>query len=216
MSIIIERFDKIKSNITSLNLMRAINIIAVSKTFTLDHIRPLIDYGHTHFGENKVQEAISKWGDVKNEKKNIKLHMIGKLQTNKSRDAVKFFDYIHSLDNQKLADALAKNENNFGKNLKYFIQVNVGNEAQKSGIPVNELDPFYNYCVNEINLNIVGLMIIPPNNNNVIKYFKLINELNNSLALENLSMGMSADYIDAVKNGATFVRVGSSIFGQRS
>ena len=142
--------------------------------------------------------------------------MIGKLQTNKARDAVKFFDYIHSLDNQKLADSLAKNENNFGKNLKYFIQVNVGNEAQKSGIPVNELDPFYNYCVNEINLNIVGLMIIPPNNNNVIKYFKLINELNNSLALENLSMGMSADYIDAAKNGATFVRVGSSIFGRRS
>jgi len=216
MSIIIERFDKIKSNITSLNLTRVINIIAVSKTFTLDHIRPLIDYGHTHFGENKVQEAISKWDDVKNEKKNIKLHMIGKLQTNKARDAVKFFDYIHSLDNQKLADSLAKNENNFGKNLKYFIQVNVGNEAQKSGIPVNELDPFYNYCVNEINLNIVGLMIIPPNNNNVIKYFKLINELNNSLALENLSMGMSADYIDAAKNGATFVRVGSSIFGRRS
>jgi len=216
MNIIIERFDKIKSNITSLNLTRTINIIAVSKTFTLDHIRPLIDYGHTHFGENKVQEAISKWDDVKNEKKNIKLHMIGKLQTNKVRDAVKFFDYIHSLDNQKLADALAKNENNFGKNLKYFIQVNVGNEAQKSGIPVNELDPFYNYCVNEINLNIVGLMIIPPNNNNVIKYFKLINELNNSLALENLSMGMSADYIDAAKNGATFVRVGSSIFGRRS
>jgi len=216
MNIIIERFDKIKSNITSLNLTRTINIIAVSKTFTLDHIRPLIDYGHTHFGENKVQEAISKWDDVKNEKKNIKLHMIGKLQTNKVRDAVKFFDYIHSLDNQKLADALAKNENNFGKNLKYFIQVNVGNEAQKSGIPVNELDPFYNYCVNEINLNIIGLMIIPPNNNSVIKYFKLINELNNSLALENLSMGMSADYIDAVKNGATFVRVGSSIFGRRS
>ena len=216
MNIIIERFDKIKSNITSLNLTRTINIIAVSKTFTLDHIRPLIDYGHTHFGENKVQEAISKWDDVKNEKKNIKLHMIGKLQTNKARDAVKFFDYIHSLDNQKLADSLAKNENNFGKNLKYFIQVNVGNEAQKSGIPVNELDPFYNYCVNEINLNIVGLMIIPPNNNSVIKYFKLINELNNSLALENLSMGMSADYIDAAKNGATFVRVGSSIFGRRS
>ena len=142
--------------------------------------------------------------------------MIGKLQSNKSKDAVKLFDYIHSLESQKLADALAKHQNSLNKNLKYFIQVNIGNEIQKSGIPIKELDPFYNYCVNEINLNVIGLMVIPPNENNVIKYFKSTNELNNSLALKDLSMGMSSDYIDAIKNGATFVRVGSAIFGSRS
>ena len=142
--------------------------------------------------------------------------MIGKLQSNKAKDAVKIFDYIHSLDSQKLADALAKHQNNFNKSLEYFIQVNIGNEIQKSGIPVGELDPFYNYCVNEINLKIIGLMVIPPNDNNPDKYFKALSELNKSLALENLSMGMSADYIDAIKHGANFVRIGSSIFGSRS
>ena len=142
--------------------------------------------------------------------------MIGKLQSNKAKDAVKLFDYIHSVDNQKLADALAKHQLNLNKNLNYFIQVNIGNEIQKSGIPVNELDAFYNYCVNEINLNIIGLMVIPPIDQNAEKYFKSLNELNKSLALENLSMGMSADYIDAIKHGSTFVRIGSSIFGSRS
>ena len=142
--------------------------------------------------------------------------MIGKLQSNKAKDAVKLFDYIHSLDSQKLADALAKHQMNLKKNLKYFIQVNIGNEIQKSGIPVGELDPFYNYCKNEINLNILGLMVIPPNDNNPEKYFKSLNELNKSLALQDLSMGMSADYIEAIKHGATFIRVGSSIFGERS
>ena len=142
--------------------------------------------------------------------------MIGKLQSNKAKDAVKLFDYIHSVDNQKLADALAKHQLNLNRELEYFIQVNIGNEIQKSGIPVRELDSFYNYCVNEINLKIVGLMVIPPIDQNVEKYFKSLNELNKSLALENLSMGMSSDYVDAVKNGSTFVRVGSSIFGSRS
>ena len=142
--------------------------------------------------------------------------MIGKLQSNKAKDAVKLFDYIHSLDNQKLADALSKHQNNLGKNLKYFIQVNIGNEIQKSGIPVEELDAFYNYCINEINLKIVGLMVIPPNDKNSEKYFKSLNQLNKSLALDDLSMGMSADYINAVKNESTFVRIGSSIFGARS
>ena len=191
------------------------NIIAVSKTFPIEHINPLIDHGHQHFGENKVQEAVAKWSDINREKKNIKLHMIGKLQSNKARDAVKLFDYIHSLDNQKLADTLAKHQTSFKKNLKYFIQVNIGNEIQKSGIPVNDLDPFYNYCKNQINLNIIGLMIIPPNDNNPEKYFKSLNELNKSLALQDLSMGMSADYLKAVKHGSTFVRIGSSIFGSR-
>tara|TARA_E500000178_G_C16365325_1_gene463595 strand:- start:80 stop:508 length:429 start_codon:yes stop_codon:yes gene_type:complete len=141
--------------------------------------------------------------------------MIGKLQTNKAKDAVKLFDYIHSLDSQKLADSLAKYETNLNKNLKYFIQVNIGNEIQKSGIPIGELDPFYNYCKNEINLNILGLMVIPPNDNNPEKYFKTMNEMNKSLGLQELSMGMSADYIKAIDYGSTFVRVGSSIFGER-
>jgi pyridoxal phosphate enzyme (YggS family) len=216
MSIIIERFEKIKSIITSAKPIKPVNIIAVSKTFSIDHIQPLLDYGHNHFGENKVQEAIAKWSAVKKLKQDVKLHMIGKLQSNKAKDAVKLFDYIHSLDNQKLADALSKHQNNLGKNLKYFIQVNIGNEIQKSGIPVEELDPFYNYCINEIKLKIIGLMVIPPNDKNSEKYFKSLNQLNKSLALDHLSMGMSADYINAIKYESTFVRIGSSIFGARS
>ena len=216
MNIIIDRFEKIKSKISSLKAVKPVNIIAVSKTFSLDYIQPLIDYGHIHFGENKVQEALSKWSEQKKTNKNLKLHMIGKLQSNKAKDAVKIFDYIHSVDNQKLADVLAKSQINLNKNLKYFIQVNIGNEFQKSGISVNDLDGFYNYCVKEINLNILGLMVIPPIDQSPQKYFKLLNELNKSLSLDNLSMGMSADYIDAIKYGSNFVRVGSSIFGSRS
>jgi len=216
MNIIIDRFEKIKSKISSLKAVKPVNIIAVSKTFSLDYIQPLIDYGHIHFGENKVQETLSKWSEQKKTNKNLKLHMIGKLQSNKAKDAVKIFDYIHSVDNQKLADVLAKSQINLNKNLKYFIQVNIGNEIQKSGIPVNDLDGFYNYCVKEINLNILGLMVIPPIDQSPQKYFQLLNDLNKSLSLENLSMGMSADYIDAIKYGSNFVRVGSSIFGSRS
>ena len=216
MNTIIERYDKIKSNILSTKSIQKVNIIAVSKTFPIEHIKPLVDHGHQHFGENKVQEAISKWSEIKKSNENLKLHMIGKLQSNKAKDAVKLFDYIHSLDNQKLADALAKHQMNLKKNLKYFIQVNIGNEMQKSGIPVGELDPFYNYCKDQINLNIQGLMVIPPNDNKPEKYFKSLNELNRSLALQDLSMGMSADYLEAIKHGATFIRVGSSIFGERS
>ena len=216
MSTIIDRFEKIKSKISSLKSKKQTNIIAVSKTFTLDHIKPLIDHGHQHFGENKVQEALVKWSEQKRVNDNLKLHMIGKLQSNKAKDAVKLFDYIHSLDNQKLADALSKHQSNLNKNLNYFIQVNIGNEIQKSGIPVGELDAFYNYCISEINLKILGLMIIPPVEEDVEKYFKSLAELNRSLALEHSSMGMSADYIAAVKHGSTFVRIGSSIFGSRS
>ena len=216
MNTIIERFDKIKLNIAKTKPAQNVNVIAVSKTFSIEHIKPLIDYGHSHFGENKVQEAASKWSKIKKENDNLKLHMIGKLQTNKAKDAVKLFDYVHSLDSKKLADALAKHQMSLKKNLNYFIQVNIGNEIQKSGIPVGELDPFYYYCKNEINLNILGLMIIPPNDNNTEKYFKSLNQLSKSLALQDLSMGMSADYIEAVKHGATFIRVGSSIFGERS
>ena len=216
MSTIVDRFDKIKSKILSLKTNKPVNIVAVSKTFTLDHIKPLIEHGHLHFGENKVQEATSKWSEQKKINQSLKLHMIGKLQSNKAKDAVKLFDYIHSVDNQKLADNLSKNEMNLNRKLQYFIQVNIAHEIQKSGIPVNELDAFYNYCVNEINLKIIGLMLIPPNNENPEKYFKSLNELNKSLALENMSMGMSSDYMQAIKNGSTFVRLGSSIFGSRS
>ena len=203
-------------NIASVKPKKLVNIIAVSKTFPIEHIYPLIEYGHIHFGENKVQESLVKWSDQKKINRNIKLHMVGKLQSNKAKDAVKIFDYIHSLDNQKLADNLVKHQINLNKNLKYFIQVNIGNEIQKSGIPVSELDSFYNYCVNEIHLKIKCLMLIPPNDSNPDKYFKSLNELNRSLGLEDLSMGMSADYVEAIKHGSTFVRIGSSIFGQRS
>jgi len=216
MNTIVDRFEKIKFKIHSLKPLKPVKIIAVSKTFSLDYVMPLLAHGHLHFGENKVQEALTKWSEQKKINQNLKLHMIGKLQTNKAKDAVKLFDYIHSLDNQKLADVLVKHEININKKLKYFIQVNIGNELQKSGISVNELDAFYNYCVNEINLNIIGLMVIPPIDQNPDKYFKSLSDLNKSLALENISMGMSADYIKAIKHGSTFVRVGSSIFGSRS
>ena len=151
---LVERFEKIQSNISSMNPKQTVKIIAVSKTFPLENITPLIDFGHIHYGENKVQEAISKWGNIKQKIQNLNLHMIGKLQSNKAKDAVKLFDYIHSLDNQKLADTLKKHEINLNKQIKYFIQVNIGNESQKSGIPVQEVDPFYNYCKNEKKLNI--------------------------------------------------------------
>ena len=182
----------------------------------MSHIQPLINHGHNHFGENKVQEATSKWSELKKNNDQINLHMIGKLQSNKAKNAVEIFDYIHSLDNQKLADILAKHQNDTNKCLHYFIQVNISKELQKSGISINELDAFYNYCIKEIKLKIVGLMLIPPNDNNAKKYFKFLEELNNSLALKELSMGMSTDYVDAIECGATFVRIGTSIFGERS
>jgi len=216
MSTIVERYNKIKSNLVLLKPVNPVNIIAVSKTFPLDHIKPILDAGHTHFGENKVQEAIAKWSSLKSQMKSLKLHMIGKLQSNKAKEAVKLFDYIHSLDNQKLADLCSRHQLALKKKLKYFIQVNIANEMQKSGVPVNEIDSFYNYCVKEINLDVIGLMIIPPNDNQPEKYFKSLNDLKNSLALKELSMGMSEDYEIAVKYGATFVRIGSSIFGPRS
>ena len=216
MSIIIERFKKIKANIDEIKTKKKVKIIAISKTFSLDHVKPLIDHGHDHFGENKVQEAIAKWKEIKNLRQNLKLHMVGKLQSNKAKNAVEIFDYIHSLDNQKLADILSTSQKKTNKQLKYFIQVNIGNEIQKSGISVSELDSFYTYCTQEIKLNVIGLMIIPPNDEQTTKYFKSIEEINNSLALNELSMGMSADYLEAIKYSATFVRIGSSIFGSRS
>ena len=211
---IVDNLKQIKNEV--LLKKKDCKIIAVSKTFQIEKIRPLLEFGHLHFGENKVQEAISKWKDIKNERKDLKLHMVGKLQSNKAKNAAEIFDYIHSLDSQKLADNLSKHQKNLNKKLKYFIQINIGNEVQKSGISASELDAFYYYCKNEINLDIIGLMIIPPNDNNTKKYFEALSKLNKSFALKELSMGMSSDYLEAVKYGATFVRIGSSIFGSRS
>ena len=213
---IIERFNKIKSNIDKLKPKKAVNIVAISKTFTLEYVKPLIDYGHNHFGENKVQEAKAKWSELKKSNRDLNLHMVGKLQSNKAKSAVELFDYVHSLDNQRLADVLSKSQKNLNKSLKYFIQVNVGNELQKSGIRPNELEPFYNYCTKEQNLNVIGLMAIPPNDDKTKKYFEIMKNLNNSLALKELSMGMSSDYIEAINYSSTFVRIGSSIFGSRT
>ncbi len=215
MSSIVERFDKIKSNISKIN-NNSVKIVAVSKTFSLSHIMPLIKHGHDHYGENKVQEADIKWRDIKKEKENLKLHLVGKLQSNKAKRAVEVFDYIHSLDSQKLADILSKTQNEINKSINYFIQVNIGNESQKSGIPYNEVDAFYNYCTKENKMNVLGLMAIPPNDNNSEKYFKSLSELNASLALKELSMGMSSDYMDAIKHKATYLRIGSLIFGERA
>ena len=216
MNIIIERFNKIQSNISKLNNSKSPKIVAVSKTFSLDHIMPLIEYGHNHFGENKVQEAEAKWLQIKKEKKNLQLHMIGKLQSNKAKQAVKIFDYIHSLDSQKLADILSKSQNEINKSINYFIQVNIGNEKQKSGINYNEVDQFYNYCFKEKKMNILGLMAIPPQDENTEKYFKSLSDLNSSLGLTELSMGMSSDYIQAINYKASYLRIGSAIFGDRS
>ena len=213
---IIQRFEKIKSNIEILKPSRKINIVAISKTFDLNHIKPLIDYGHNHFGENKVQEAVTKWTDLKKNMKDLNLHMVGKLQSNKAKNAVEIFDYIHSLDNQKLADVLSKSQKNSNRYLKYFIQVNIGNELQKSGIHINDLESFYNYCTREKKLDVIGLMVIPPNDDNAKKYFQSVSNLNSSLGLKELSMGMSSDYVEAINQNATFVRIGSSIFGSRS
>ena len=216
MNTIIERFNKIKLNISKTDNAHTAKIVAVSKTFPLSHVMPLIDFGHNHYGENKVQEADAKWRDIKKVKKNLQLHLIGKLQSNKAKKAVEIFDYIHSLDSQKLADILSKNEKEINKSINYFIQVNLGNESQKSGIPYNEVDAFYNYCTKEKKMNVLGLMAIPPNDNNKGKYFKSLSELNSSLALKELSIGMSADYMTALDHKATFLRIGSLIFGERS
>ena len=190
-------------------------IIAVSKTFKLDHIKPLIDFGHEHFGENKVQEAIEKWTNIKKENKNIKLHLIGRRQSNKVKNALRIFDYIHSLDSEKLANKISQYQKENNLNTKLFIQINIGNEEQKSGINENNINNFYNYCKN-LNLNIIGLMCIPPVNINTENYFKKMQLLKNKIKLDELSMGMSSDYLTAIKFDASYIRLGSSIFGQRN
>ena len=218
MNSVLERFNKIQADITkqTASLKETVKIIAVSKTFSIDHISPLLDEGHIHFGENKVQEAEKKWSSLKKEKVNLKLHMLGKLQTNKVKKAVSIFDYIHSLDNIKLADTLKKNEVEMGRKLSYFMQVNFANEKQKLGLSVSDVPSFFEYCKNKIDLNIVGTMCFPPFETDPEIFFKKAYELNKSLKLNELSMGMSNDYSKAIKYGTTFVRVGSAIFGERN
>ena len=190
-------------------------VIAVSKTFKLEKILPLIEYGHLDYGENKVQEAIDKWSKIKLKKQNIKLHLIGKLQTNKVKHALKIFDYIHSVDSMKLAKKIADEQIKQNKNLKLFIQVNIGDEEQKSGIKVEQVKDLIIFS-KQLNLNIVGLMCIPPVNEEPDKYFKEINILSKKFNLQEISMGMSSDYLKAVENSSTYLRIGSSIFGQRT
>ena len=205
--------DQIKSKF---GLVKNLKIIAVSKTFPMSEINPLIESGQIHFGENKVQEAVDKWSDIKKLNKNLKLHMIGKLQTNKVKYAVPLFDYIHSLDNIKLAEKIASEQIKKNRDLKIFIQVNIGNESQKSGINISDLKNFYEKCTHELNLNIIGLMCLPPQYGLVKNYFNEMVELKKIINVGDLSMGMSEDYLEAVASGATFIRIGSKIFGDRS
>ena len=204
--------DLIKSKVNHDKLPK---IIAVSKTFPIANILPLIDHGHLHYGENKVQEALDKWTDIKNKNHNIQLHLIGRLQTNKVKFALRIFDYIHSLDSKKLANKLADEQEKQKKKPKIFIQVNIGNEEQKSGINKEKLGDFYKFC-KDLNLDVIGTMCIPPNDQNTEKYFFEMNKINQELNFKELSMGMSGDYLEAVKNNATYVRVGSKIFGSRT
>ena len=208
--------EKVKTKFdTSKKLVNLPEIIAVSKTFKIEHILPVLNHGHIHFGENKVQEAVQKWAPIKDENKKIKLHLIGRLQTNKVKLALNLFDYIHSLDSEKLANKISKVQNEINVNTKLFIQVNIGNEIQKSGISEDEVLSFYDYC-KSLKLDVIGLMCIPPLNEETSKYFLKMNEINKKLKLNELSMGMSSDYLEAIENNATFIRIGSSIFGQRS
>ncbi len=208
--------EEINLNNTELNKNITSKIIAVSKTFSEDKIIPLIEYGHIDFGENKVQEAVTKWTKLKKKNMNLKLHMIGKLQTNKVKHAVKIFDYIHSLDSIKLAQKISQEQIKVKKDIKLFIQINIGNETQKSGININDLEIFYKNCVQDLKLNVIGLMCIPPNDENIEKYFSKMNELKKNLNVDELSMGMSNDYLLALKYDSTFLRIGSKIFGPRN
>ena len=209
---IVSNFQKISNNIVNKNIA----IIAVSKTFKINQIMPLINLGHKHFGENKVQETLDKWApDLLNEK-NIQLHMLGKLQSNKVDDAVKIFSYVHSLDNEKLALKLSIAEKKMSKFLKYFVQVNIASEPQKSGITLDRADDFISFCLNELKLNVIGLMCLPPMNVDPVPFFKRLKLIGVKNNLKDLSIGMSQDYLQAIEFGATYVRIGSSIFGGRN
>ena len=208
--IYIEELIKSKANDDELA-----KVIAVSKTFPIENVLPLIEHGHLHYGENKVQEASDKWSDIKLKNNAIKLHLIGRLQTNKVKFALRIFDYIHSLDSEKLAIKISEEQKKQKKNVKIFIQVNIGNEDQKSGINKDNLIDFYKFCKN-LNLDIIGTMCIPPNDGNTEQHFSEMNKINQQLNFKDLSMGMSGDYLEAIRYNATYVRVGSKIFGSRS
>ena len=205
--------DTLKNKIKNL---KNPTIIAVSKTFPIENIFPLINHGHEHYGENKVQEAIEKWVTIKEDFTNIKLHMIGKLQTNKVKLAVKIFDYIHSLDSIKLAEKISNEQLKINKSLKIFIQINIGDEEQKIGIEIDQLKSFYNKCTKDLGLDIVGLMCLPPKEEQSSNYFLKMKELLSSVSLQDLSMGMSSDYLKAAEHDSTFLRIGSKIFGERT
>ena len=208
--------NQVNSKILKLNLNNyKPKIIAISKTFKIDHILPLIEYGHRDFGENKIQEAIEKWTEIKNKNKEIRLHMVGKLQTNKVKFVLPLFDFIHSLDNLKLAKKISEEQKKYENKPKIFIQVNIGNESQKSGIDKKKLSKFYNECIN-LGLDIVGTMCLPPINNDPNIYFSEMKKITNILKLNDMSMGMSEDYLKAVKYSSTYLRIGSKIFGARS
>jgi len=206
--------NNIKTYLNKLNINNNPKIVAVSKTFKIDKILPLIEHGHTDYGKNKVQEAVEKWTETKKIKPKVRLHMIGKLQTNKVKFAVQIFDYIHSVDSEKLAKKIADEQNKINKKIKIFLQVNIGDENQKSGINKSDVNKLVSYC-KEIDLDLIGLMCIPPANIDPEVYFEEMNKLNKILDLAELSMGMSSDFLKAAKHLSTYVRVGSSIFGQR-
>ena len=210
---VVKNFDLVKEEISN---FKNANIVAVSKTFPIGHILPLINHGHQHFGENKVQEAQEKWTSIKSDFPQLKLHLIGKLQTNKVKFVLPLFDYIHSLDSVKLANKIADEQVKKNFKPKIFVQINIGEETQKGGIEVSNLESFYKKCVEELKLNIIGLMCIPPFEKNTEPYFIKMRELSKNLNLKYISMGMSDDYMEAIKQGSTFIRVGSKIFGARS
>ena len=211
---IIENYKLIINKINLLS--NKVTLICVTKTFSLDIIKPLVDHGHLHFGENRVQEANSKWSELLKLNQKINLHMLGKIQSNKIDEIVKVFSFVHSLDNEKNSIKFNESERKFKKKLNYFIQVNIGNELQKSGIQISLVKDFVNFCKKDLNLNILGLMCIPPFNQSPESFFSMLYKLNKECDLNNLSMGMSSDYELAIKNGANYVRVGSYIFGNRS
>ena len=208
--------EEINSKNSKNNQNISTKIIAVSKTFSENKIYPLIEYGHNDFGENKVQEAMDKWVEIKKKVKDLNLHMIGKLQKNKVKQAVKIFDYIHSVDSIKLAKKISDEQKKIEKNIKIFIQINIGEENQKSGVNLSDFEKLYDYCKNELKLDVIGLMCIPPNNDNPEKYFSQMFEIKKKFNLKDLSMGMSSDYLLAMKYGSTYVRIGSRIFGDRN
>ena len=210
---IIANYKNIINDVYAIN--KKVTLIAVSKTYPLSYIKPLINFGHLDFGENKVQEALNKWPKILSELTNLKLHMLGKIQTNKAHDVVSLFSYVHSLDSEKLVLKLSKAEKDLSKKLKYFIQINIGSEIQKSGIQINELKNFLDFCKRENNLNIIGLMCLPPIEIDPVKYFLQLRNMAHENNFYELSMGMSNDYKAAVENGSTFIRIGSKIFGAR-